>query len=236
MDRARLERYLAERLSLEAISSLENCDPSTVRYWMRKFDLTPNGQAKHAARGAIDRETLSALVDEGLTIAQIASRIDRSSAGTRHWLSKYGLKTKGRRGPKPIVPHERVEEARRNGHRTLKAECPTHGSTTFVIQECGKVVCRKCRMARVSARRRRNKETLAEEAGGKCVRCGYEVFIGALQFHHLDPKKKRFGLAQNGSTMGLDALREEAKKCVLLCANCHAEVEHGRGDLPLESD
>ncbi len=234
MDRARLERYLAEGLSLTEIGILENCDPSTASYWMRKFDLTPNGQAKHAARGAIDKETLSALVDEGLTIAQIASRIDRSPAGTRHWLRKYGLRTKGRRGPKPIVPHDLVDEARRNGHRTVEAECPTHGLTTFVIQECGKVVCRKCRMARVSARRRRNKELLAEEAGGKCVRCGYDVFIGALQFHHLDPEEKRFGLAQNGSTMGLDALREEAKKCILLCANCHAEVEHGGGDLPLE--
>jgi hypothetical protein len=25
----------------------------------------------------------------------------------------------------------------------------------------------------------------------------------------------------------MDALREEAKKCALLCANCHAEVEAG---------
>ncbi len=79
-------------------------------------------------------------------------------------------------------------------------------------------------MQRVAERRRRNKGTLAEEAGGKCVRCGYDTFIGALQFHHLDRKEKSFGLAQNGSTMGLDALREEARKCILLCANCHAEV------------
>ena len=89
-------------------------------------------------------------------------------------------------------------------------------------------------MQRVADRRRKNKWTLAKEAGGKCVRCGYDRFIGALQFHHLDPKQKSFGLAQNGSTKGLDALRQEAKKCILLCANCHSEVEHGRGDLPLE--
>lgn len=236
MDRDRLERYLAEGLSLEAIGLLENCDPSTVGYWMRKFGLKPTGQAKHAARGTIDKETLSSLVDEGLTIAQIAARIDRSPAGARHWLKKYGLKTKSRRGPKPIVPRELVEEARRNGQRTLEAECPTHGSTTFVIQKCGKVICRKCRATRVVVRRRKNKEALAQEAGGKCLRCGYDTFIGALQFHHLDPKEKQFGLAQNGSTISLDALREEAKKCILLCANCHAEVEHGGGDLPLQSD
>jgi hypothetical protein len=27
--------------------------------------------------------------------------------------------------------------------------------------------------------------------------------------------------------------REEAAKCVLLCANCHAEVENGVADLPV---
>lgn len=236
MDRTRLERYLAEGLSQEAIGLIENCDPSTVGYWMRKFELTPNGQAKHAARGAIEKEALRSLVDEGLTIAQISVLIDRSSAGTRYWLKKYGLRTKGRRGPKPIVPLDLVEKARRGGHQTLEAECPTHGLTIFVIQGCGKVVCRKCRATRVAVRRRQNKEALAQEAGGKCVRCGYDTFIGALQFHHLDPDEKQFGLAQNGSTMSLDALRDEAKKCILLCANCHAEVEHGGGDLPLQFD
>jgi hypothetical protein len=27
-------------------------------------------------------------------------------------------------------------------------------------------------------------------------------------------------------------VREEAKKCVLLCANCHAEVEGGVAEVP----
>lgn len=234
MDRDRLERYLEEGLSLEAIGLLENCDPSTVSYWVRKLGLKPNGQTKHAARGTVGKEVLHSLVDEGLTIAQIAARVDRSPAGARYWLAKYGLKTKSRRGAKPIVPRELVEEARSRGQRTLEAECPAHGPTVFVIQACGKVICRACRMARVSARRRKNKEELAQEAGGKCMRCGYDDFLGALQFHHLNPEEKRFGLAQNGSTMSLDALREEAKKCVLLCANCHAEVEHGGGELPLQ--
>jgi hypothetical protein len=133
-----------------------------------------------------------------------------------------------------MVSREAVEAAIEAGLRTVEGDCRHHGSSVFVIEPSGKVRCRRCRMQRVSERRRRNKWTLAEEAGGKCVRCGYDTFIGALQFHHLDRKEKSFGLAQNGSTMGLDALREEARKCILLCANCHSEVEHGRGDLPLE--
>jgi hypothetical protein len=71
------------------------------------------------------------------------------------------------------------------------------------------------------------KALLVEEAGGKCTLCGYDRCVAALQFHHLDPSTKAFGLSRKGVTKGIDSLRAEAAKCVLLCANCHAEVEGG---------
>jgi hypothetical protein len=43
----------------------------------------------------------------------------------------------------------------------------------------------------------------------------------------LDPAKKRFSMGREGVTRSLAAMREEAGGCVLLCANCHAEVEAG---------
>jgi hypothetical protein len=42
-----------------------------------------------------------------------------------------------------------------------------------------------------------------------------------------NPAQKRFHLARNGYTRSLAQAREEAGKCLLLCANCHAEVEAG---------
>jgi hypothetical protein len=87
-------------------------------------------------------------------------------------------------------------------------------------------------MNRVSERRRKVKRILVEEAGGQCAICGYNRFVGALQFHHLDPLDKEFGVAQNGASIGIDRLRKEAAKCVLLCANCHVEVEAGVASLP----
>ena len=84
----------------------------------------------------------------------------------------------------------------------------------------------------VSERRRRVKEILVAEAGGRCVICGYDCYIGALQFHHRDPRHKTFHLAQNGMTRSLERSREEVKKCVLLCANCHAEIEARMVKLP----
>ena len=83
--------------------------------------------------------------------------------------------------------------------------------------------------------RRRIKAILVAEAGGACVICGYDRYLGALQFHHLDPATKRFHLGLKGLTRAIDNVREEAKKCVLLCANCHAEVEGGVTTVPSTS-
>lgn len=83
-----------------------------------------------------------------------------------------------------------------------------------------------CASCSVAKRRKKVKQILIEELGGKCIICGYNKYIGALEFHHLDPNKKKFHLS-NGDTRSLDKAREEASKCVLLCANCHREVEAG---------
>src|SRR5207253_817513 len=86
---------------------------------------------------------------------------------------------------------------------------------------------KRCRTEHVSARRRRVKRILVEEAGGRCVICGYDRFSGALQFHHLDPSVKSFALFVQGVARSLEKARVEAAKCALICANCHAEVEGG---------
>lgn len=77
------------------------------------------------------------------------------------------------------------------------------------------------------------KQILVEEAGGRCLICGYDRYVGGLAFHHLDPTTKLTGLAQKGTALAIKRLREEAKKCVLLCHNCHAEVEAGLAELPI---
>ncbi len=59
--------------------------------------------------------------------------------------------------------------------------------------------------------------------GGKCERCGYDKSSRALEFHHLNPSEKDFGISKV-LTRSIQSLKEEADKCVLLCSNCHAEV------------
>ena len=67
-----------------------------------------------------------------------------------------------------------------------------------------------------------------------CSLCGYDRNVRALQFHHPDPSLKRIDVSGRGATYSIDVLRAEAEKCVLLCGNCHVEVEAGTARLPLE--
>lgn len=88
-------------------------------------------------------------------------------------------------------------------------------------------VCAKCNSERVQRNRRKQKRTLIEELGNCCELCGYDKCYQALEFHHIDPKTKLFGLGSNTASRSMTKMREEAKKCILLCANCHREVEYG---------
>jgi hypothetical protein len=67
---------------------------------------------------------------------------------------------------------------------------------------------------------------LIEEAGGACALCGYARCIVSLSFHHVDPATKLFPMTMSAGK-SLATYRAEAKKCVLLCSNCHGEVEAG---------
>jgi hypothetical protein len=62
--------------------------------------------------------------------------------------------------------------------------------------------------------------------GGKCRVCGYKKYVGALDFHHINPNLKSFALSVKGLCYSWDKILEEARKCVVLCKNCHAEVEN----------
>lgn len=68
---------------------------------------------------------------------------------------------------------------------------------------------------------------LIQKRGGKCEKCGYNKNISALEFHHLDPSKKEFTLdSRNLERHSDEEILKEFDKCVLLCANCHAEHHH----------
>lgn len=86
----------------------------------------------------------------------------------------------------------------------------------------------------VAKRRKKIKQLAVRYKGGKCILCGYNKCIDALQFHHKDEKNKKFGLSQDGITRSWNRTKKELDKCVLLCANCHREIHSGISQLPKE--
>ncbi len=73
-----------------------------------------------------------------------------------------------------------------------------------------------------------------EYKGGKCRVCGYDRYAGALDFHHLDEKTKKFDLSTKGLTRSWVKTKAEIDKCILVCANCHREIHAGLVQLSAE--
>jgi hypothetical protein len=159
-----------------------------------------------------------------MSLAEIAECVNRSKATVRYWLRRFGLRTQLSRGGPPRAG---VREARESGLRELLLNCPRHGATQHLLDARGCYRCRRCRRDAVVRRRRKVKRLLVRESGGRCAICGYDRCLAALEFHHVDPRTKDFGMAAKGMARSIERLRAEARKCILLCSNCHAEVESG---------
>lgn len=106
--------------------------------------------------------------------------------------------------------------------------CKKHGTSYLFehkdksLKSGSRIRCRACLREAGKARRRKIKAILVEEHGSKCISCGYDKCIAALHFHHKDKNEK----VHHVSSRSLKSARKEAEKCILLCANCHAELEY----------
>jgi len=77
--------------------------------------------------------------------------------------------------------------------------------------------------------------------GAKCKCCGYDISLTALDFHHIDPDKKKFAIStgnmgSKGKNVPYYELLEESLKCILVCRNCHAEIHYENKHFTKEID
>ena len=111
--------------------------------------------------------------------------------------------------------------------------CKIHGLLGFRVEKeprCKggtRLRCPECKYVIQDRRRKRIRAKLISLHGGKCRKCGYDKYKGALHFHHKNPKDKKFGLSLGNMEKPWKTLVKEAAKCILRCSNCHAEL---RGD------
>lgn len=65
-----------------------------------------------------------------------------------------------------------------------------------------------------------------------CAKCGEERLY-VIDFHHIDPSTKSFGISTN-YVRPTAVILKEIKKCICLCKNCHYEFHHLYGRNPNE--
>ena len=113
-------------------------------------------------------------------------------------------------------------------------ECPRHGMAEYHRYRAGRKngvqryrwICKRCLGEAVTRRKQKLKRMLVDEAGGMCAVCGYDRCVINLHFHHVYPSQKSFPMTM-ALGKSIATFRAEASKCVLVCANCHGEIEAG---------
>jgi hypothetical protein len=75
--------------------------------------------------------------------------------------------------------------------------------------------------------RRRIKLALIQAFGDECQICHNSYEPAIYEFHHINPELKSFGLGSGSTTRAKADYAKEAKKCCMVCANCHRLIEYG---------
>jgi hypothetical protein len=171
----------------------------------------------------MERERLTRMVEDGIRVSAIARAMGAPRSTTRYWLRKYGLSPVSGRA-------QALDRPTKNGAR-YHGSCSMHGDTIFVVRANGtgntsrvRYRCVKCELDVVDARRRNRREDAYASRGYQCRKCKSVLPSAVLEWHHREPDDK----VANVNTLlnsSHDRFWAEVKKCDLLCANCHAEVE-----------
>ena len=171
---------------------------------------------------SMEKETIQNLIKQNFSIGDISKELDKSKSSIRYWLNFYDLKTnhpntsRGEKYPqsdKKVCPKCSIEKGRDSFYtKRNKTDFSTY--------------CRDCTKQDTVDRQRLLKQKCVEYKGGRCVECGYNKCLGALEFHHLDPTQKDFAIGDFKLKFFSDTIKKELDKCDLLCSNCHREKHY----------
>lgn len=171
----------------------------------------------------MEEKYLKECIDKDMSIQQIANEINKGATTVRYWLKKFELKTN----------HKSFIDGGSKTEYGDEKECPCCRKSKKIEdfydrrgKKGGSVYCIECSNNESRERGRIFKKKCVDYKGGCCEKCGYDKYVGALQFHHLDPKEKDFALSRVKSHKFDKKIKEELDKCTLVCANCHFEI-HG---------
>lgn len=106
----------------------------------------------------------------------------------------------------------------------------THVATAITGFLVGVSYRRKHR-ERAAQQRKENTRKAVDLLGGKCEICGLVDDPIVYDFHHKNPAEKEYAVSRGISYKSWDSLKQEVKKCTLLCCLCHRKLHypHGKG-------
>ena len=89
----------------------------------------------------------------------------------------------------------------------------------------------------VKAWRKRTKERMVQAFGNVCCICNKTYVSELYDFHHINPKEKKFSMAAaRGSSTSWQKIVKELRKCIMACANCHRLIEYKYKSIPLKAN
>ena len=165
------------------------------------------------------KQILQELVLQNLSTHNIASKLQTSQTNVRYWLKKFNLKTN-------VKVNNIIIQ---NGIKFKK--CPQCNVikelnlNNFYIRanQTFHTWCKICNNKISKEKQKQLKIQAVKYKGGKCSICNYNKYIGALEFHHLNPSEKEFSISDL-RTYSWDVVKNELDKCICLCSNCHREI------------
>lgn len=151
---------------------------------------------------------LKSLIDKGRSTRQIADSFNISQTTVNYWVKKLKLELKTQKFNVKENPY--------------KCACGENDSRKF--NKTKRYICKVCHNKYTVAKANEKRRKAIDYLGGKCQKCPYNKYIGAMDFHHLDPTKKNKNF-KHLKFWSWEKIVKELEGCIILCKNCHAE-EH----------
>lgn len=169
------------------------------------------------------KEEIEKMINEGMSLNQISKSTGKSLTTVRYWVKKLDIQIK----TKNFAEQGKKDYGQSRVCPKCEKNCPINQFYNRRGKENSSVYCKKCSTIQTLSRLQRLKKQMVDYKGGSCQMCGYKKYMGALEFHHIDPKQKDFNLSRMKQYTFNDKVTNELDKCILVCSNCHREIHGG---------
>ena len=254
MEKSYLEKLLSEYKSSHQIAEETGKSQTTVRYWLKKYNLKSNAKPGIRTKNYTNCLICDKPTDNG---KMYCSNNCKSLAHyKKHGYKNFNDKRYNNKFEAVVYKGSKCSFCGYNKnlsglsfhHRDPKEKdfnitsLNSKGLLEKHFKELDKcdLLCHNCHQeehycinelienpSKQTVKGRKVRNQLIQLKGGKCEICEYNKCNSSLCFHHIDESTKLFEIT-NRTCNGYkyEKLVNEANKCQLLCHNCHMELHH----------